>query len=205
MIIGYLYAKAVQKLRFYALKNSMFHKTCRIGSGCNIINSTMNRYSYCGHDCEIINSAIGGFCSISDHVYIGGEEHPTNWVSTSSVFQDVKHSGSKKRFARHVLPSVKQTIIGSDVWIGHAVTIKQGVTVGHGAVIGSNALVTKDVPPYAVVGGVPAKILKYRFDEQTIQELLNCRWWEKSDEQITECSHLIKDPINFIKRINKLG
>lgn len=85
------------------------------------------------------------------------------------MFQNVRHSGPTKRFARLDVPKNQKTIIGNDVWIGHNVTVKQGVTIGHGAVIGSNALVTKDVPPYAIAGGVPAKIIKYRFKEDIIE------------------------------------
>lgn len=163
----------------------------------------MGKYSYIGHDSQITNTKIGAFCSISDHVYIGGAEHPMDWVSTSPVFQNVKNSGPTKRFSKFDLPSQKLTEIGNDVWIGHNVTIKQGVTIGHGAVVGSNALVTKDVPPYAVVGGIPAKVLKYRFNEETITLLLQSKWWEMNENELSERACLIKDPCSFIKSILK--
>ena len=86
--------------------------------------------------------------------------------------------------------------MGNDVWIGHGVTIKQGVTIGNGAVIGSNTLITKDVPPYAVVGGIPAKVIKYRFPEEEISRLQEIRWWDLPDEKITEVVELfhVKNP-----------
>lgn len=205
MSIGYLYAKVMDRIRGKAILNSKIHKTSYVGIGCNITEVNMGRYSYCSHDCIIRNCDIGAFCSISDHVYIGGAEHPIDWVSTSPVFQNVKHSGPTKRFTKHEIPCIKRTIIGNDVWIGHGVTIKQGVTVGHGAVIGSNAVVTKDIPPYAIVGGVPATIIKYRFDDETIETLLKTEWWSWSDDKIQTEALLFNNIPLFMKEVNRKG
>lgn len=200
-MLEYLFAKLFQKIRGRAIRRSQIHHTAVVGSGSNIINSHIDRYSYCGYDCQFENVEIGSFCSISDHVFIGVAEHPLNWASTSPVFQKVRHSGPQKRFARFEVPNVKRTYIGCDVWIGHGVTIKQGVRIGHGAVVGSNSLVTKDVPPYAVVGGVPSKIIKYRFDEETINRLKDSKWWDLSDEELQKAAMTICNPQDFLKQI----
>ena len=196
MKLSYLHGKLMKKLQGTCIFNCCIDKTCVVGSSCNLVDLTMNRFSYCGNDCQIINAEIGAFCSISDHVFIGGAEHPMDWISTSPVFQNVHHSGPKKRFAKFDLPKTKKTIIGNDVWIGHGVTIKQGVAIGNGAVLGSNTLVTKDVPPYAIVGGVPAKLIRYRFSKEIIDRLEEIQWWNLSDEKITKMVDLfhVKNP-----------
>ena len=197
MNISYLYAKIIRKLRGKAVLNSNIHPTSVIYSGCHVTNSQFGRYSYCAYDCHITNAEIGSFCSIGNRVHIGEAEHPLQWASTSPVFENVTHSGPDKRFARFEVPPVQRTIIGSDVWIGYGATIKQGVRIGHGAVIGSNAVVTKDVPAYAVVGGVPAKIIKYRFDQDTISKLLESEWWNLPDDALQNYACHIQNPQEF--------
>ena len=196
--LKYLYGKFFKKIvRGKCVINSIIHKTAKINSGATIVDSTIGRYTYTCYDDEIVNCEIGQFCSISDEVVIGGAEHPISWVSTSPVFQNVKHSGPKRKFSEYDFEGIKRTVIGNDVWIGRRAIIKAGVTVGDGAVIGSGSVVTKDVPPYAIVGGVPANIIRYRFDEETIKELLQSEWWNMPDEVIERCAYLIKDPLYF--------
>lgn len=205
MIISYLYAKFFKKiLRGKAIINSKIDKTASIASGCTIVNSSMGKYSYCSYDCEILDCKIGNFCSLANHVFIGGAQHPMDWVSTSPVFENVKHSGPKKRFSQFTLPSAKITLIGNDVWIGHGAIIKQGVSIGDGSVIASGAIVTKNVPPYSVVGGCPARIIKYRFSEDIITLLLQSKWWDLCDEELLKISDKIQDPTEFLKQISKL-
>lgn len=200
--LKYLYGKFFKKIiRGKCVINSIIHKTAKINSGATIVDSTIGRYTYTCYDDEIVNCEIGQFCSISDEVVIGGAEHPIDWVSTSPVFQSVKHSGPKRKFSEFDFDGIKKTVIGNDVWIGRRAIIKAGVTVGDGAVVGSSSVVTKDVPPYAIVGGVPAKILKYRFDDETIAKLLKSKWWDLSDEELKKRAGKITEVHDFLKEL----
>ena len=202
MAFLYYYSKFVKKiLRGKCVRNSQIDSTAVVNSGSSVVNSTMGAYSYCSYDCNIINARIGKFCSLANEIIIGGDEHPMEWLSTSPVFQDVKHSGPTKKFARHTLPAAKETVIGNDVWIGDRVIIKRGVTVCDGAVIGAGAIVTKDVPPYAVVAGVPAKVIKYRFDEDTIRDLLEIKWWDMPESELSKFSDKVIDIKQFINQV----
>lgn len=99
---------------------------------------------------------------------------------------------------------MKSTIIGNDVWIGHGVSIKQGVEIGDGAVIATGAVVTRDVEPYAIVGGVPANFIKYRFDEDTIVLLEKLKWWEKSDEELKSMIKCFQSSENIMQIIESM-
>lgn len=205
MKLSYLYAKFVKVvLRGKAVVGSEVDRTSKICSGCSVVNSKVGRYSSIGYDNSIVGCTIGNFCSLADNIAIGMAEHPMHWASTSSVFEDVGHSGPKKRFARIALPEARRTEIGSDVWIGQRATIKAGVKVGDGAVIGAGAVVTKDVEPYSIVGGVPARHIRYRFDESLRQALLESRWWELSDEDLSKVAPFVDEPKEFLKQLNKI-
>lgn len=198
-MLVYILSKVIKKIRLYSIKNSTIDKNSKIESGTNFINSSMARYSFCGYDCSILNTEIGSFCSIGSNVKIGGVAHPVHFVSTSPVFLSHKDS-IKAKFARHdYLPMVKTTIC-HDVWIGEGAFIKAGVRIGTGAVVGMGAVVTKDVPPYAIVAGNPARVIRYRFSDEMIQSLIATAWWDKSDAELTLLGSYINDPEQFVKK-----
>ena len=139
---------------------------------------------------------IGRFCSVAENVICGMPEHPTTTISSSPIFstfnKNAFHTGfhdlyEDENWIYHEIQHVKEQfspskrrriIIGNDVWIGYGVIINRGVTIGDGAVIGAGSVVTKDVPPYTIVAGTPAKIIKMRFDESQIDKLTKLKWWK---------------------------
>jgi acetyltransferase-like isoleucine patch superfamily enzyme len=127
---------------------------------------------------------IGSFCSIGPNVeIITGGIHPTDWISTYPFRVQWKMKGA---FEDGMPSSNGEVVIGSDVWLGTGATLLSGVHIGHGSVVAAKSVVTKDVPPYAMVAGVPAKIIRYRFDPEIIQRLLEIAWWEWDDARIRE-------------------
>jgi acetyltransferase-like isoleucine patch superfamily enzyme len=139
------------------------------------------------------NLIVGKFCSIAPNVniYLGGN-HRTDWVTTypfGHINQNIFNN-----FNGHGLPSTKgNVIIGNDVWIGSNVTIMSGVTIGDGVVIANNSHVVKNAEPYSLVGGNPAKLIKYRFTKEQIEKLLEIKWWDWDDEKINEFSPLLSN------------
>ena len=183
-----------------ALTNCKIDKTSAVCSGSQINRTSMGRYSYIGHDCFFVNVDIGSFCSIADGCRVGGAIHPINRVSSSPVF----HAGKnvmKKNFCNLKEIETPKTNIGNDVWIGANVCIKAGVTIGDGAVIGMGAVVTDDVAPYEVWAGVPARPIKKRFNDDTINKLIETQWWNWDDEKLVRLAENFENVEEFLKHI----
>jgi virginiamycin A acetyltransferase len=126
-------------------------------------------------------SVIGRYSQMSVHGYIGGGRHPTDWLSTHFFQYKPDWLGYPEDHPFGLLGAFEETrptVIGNDCWIGAHAVIMGGVTVGDGAIVGAGAVVTRDVPPYAIVAGVPARLIRYRFSEEVIQQLLELRWWQ---------------------------
>jgi len=139
------------------MPGSVVDSTTRIGS-----------YTYIGRNSSITRSTIGRYCSIANNVSIGQGEHSTDELSTSSIFYDSPWETLTSR----------PCTIGSDVWIGVDAIVLRGVTVGFGAIVAANAVVTRDVPEFAIVAGVPARVLRYRFPELVREVILESEWWQ---------------------------
>jgi|TARA_R100000049_G_C1949062_1_gene95615 chloramphenicol O-acetyltransferase type B len=137
---------------------------------------------------------IGSFCSIGSgaaFIMAGNQGHRSDWISTFPFYwmPEIDAFGG----ARNGFEPAGDTVIGNDVWIGTEAIVMPGVKIGHGAVIGTRALVTKDVEPYAIVGGNPSKTLRMRFVEADIARLLELRWWNWSDDELKSAMPLLTD------------
>lgn len=194
----YYIAKLIKKINLSAIKNSSIDKTSKINDKCHIVNTSVGRYSYISDNTVILNSKIGSFCSISSNVMIGGASHPTHWVSTSPVFYKGKNP-MKKNFSNHNFKGFMETEIGNDVWIGSNVVIKSGVNIADGAIIGMGSVVTKDIGSYEIWGGNPARIIRKRFDDETILKLKTLKWFDWDENKIKEKSTFFSD-VNLLIR-----
>ena len=171
-----------------------FRSAGLIGNGCQV-----GAFTYVNYSAEISSAVVGRFCSIAPHVFVAPGEHPTNWLTTHPFASDPADvstglarvfpayrawlgSPSRTQVA-HARPTVK---IGNDVWIGLRATIMNGVVIGDGAIIAAGAVVTKDVEPYSIVAGIPARRLRYRFRRETIERLRRLEWWNYDLSSMTE-------------------
>jgi acetyltransferase-like isoleucine patch superfamily enzyme len=164
---------------------SIIHQHSHLLSGCLVVKSSIGAYSYVGCDSIVQNTNIGSFCSIGRQVFIGLGTHPINHFSTSPLFYRTRNTFGVSVIERDLsFEEYRPVEIGHDVWIGAGAMILDGVCIGHGAVIAAGAVVTKDVDPYMIVGGVPARVLGRRFGEEKSERLLESEWWNWPIEEI---------------------
>lgn len=197
--IGYIFSRLLKKARGNAIADSAIHPTSKVESGSTIVRTTFDKHSFSGYDCTLIDCDVGSFCSIAGGVTVGGARHPIEYVSTSPVFLAHKDS-VKTKFSRHSYRWRARTTIGNDVWIGERCLVKAGVTIGHGAIIGMGSVVTKDVPPYAIVAGNPARLIRLRFDEKVVAGLLSLKWWDLPEEKLGQLAQLFTSPEDLLRQ-----
>lgn len=169
---------------------------------------TIEDYSYVSNGSAIINTNIGRFCSIGPNIQIGLGPHPTRlFVSTYPAFYSKKNTGCGYPLRDDSIfdDSIPKTTIGHDVWIGLNVIIPGGVSIGTGAIIAAGSVVVKEVPPYAIVGGNPAKLIRYRFTEEEIDSLLKSEWWHWPIDEIKRNVNEFSNIGKFLKLIRKSG
>ncbi|MFB6348655.1 CatB-related O-acetyltransferase [Moraxella sp. ZJ142] len=178
---AYIHPRATVEQPITIGKDAEVHDGCIVDKY-TLINNNSILYS---------NVEMGRYCSIARFCEIGAAEHPSNFLSSSSFQYSTALFKRHPDFAfkRKILfQGNKNTKIGNDVWIGAKAVIKTGVTIGDGAIVAGLSFVNKDVPPYAIVGGIPAKIIRYRFDEKIISQLLSLKWWELSPKEMANVS-----------------
>ncbi len=179
-------------------------------NNCNIMDCNVGYASFFGSNCKFYYTKVGKYCSIGSNVNIFAAKHPLNYVSSHPLFYSTNNDFADKYVEKTTFDEFDRVdedynvVIGNDVWIGSNVSIKGGVTIGNGAVVGMGAVVVKDVPPYAIVGGVPAKVLKYRFNPSTIEKLEKTEWYNLEKEQIKSLAKYFNDVGTFIDKVNEL-
>lgn len=164
-----------------------------VGDYCFIYESVLGAYSTVGRNSVLRNAVLGKFCSISWNVTIGATPHNYNLMSTHA-FHYISSFGFVDKDKRNNI----QTSLGNDVWIGANAIVMPGVKVGDGAVVGAGAVVTKDVPPYAIVIGCPARIVRFRFEPDIVARLTEIEWWDWDVRKIQENLDMFKSPVGML-------
>lgn len=184
-----LIQRIIDKLRGKPVRFSMLDKKIYIGKHTQIdSNTVIEDYARIMEYVQITKAKIGRYASIADFVTIGAGEHSLEAISTSGHLAECSNNYKDLTNA--------PCEIGPDVWVCVGSIIRRGVKIGIGAVVGANSFVNKDVPPFAVVGGCPAKIIKYRFNQETRNKILESKYWEKEP---AEARKIIKDLTKFYK------
>jgi phosphonate metabolism protein (transferase hexapeptide repeat family) len=169
-----------------AVVDSQLGRFVEIGQGSRVAHSGVGDYSYCDRMCDIANADIGRFSNIASFVRIGATDHPLDRASlhhfmyrSADYWEDAAHDEDWFTHRKS-----RRAVIGHDTWIGHNAQIKPEITIGTGAVIASGAIVTKDVPPYAIVAGTPAKIIRFRQPEPIAARLMTLAWWDWDHDRL---------------------
>lgn len=195
--LRYLAAKGILKLQIAAITDSRVAKATWIGSGSHVVACDIGRATIIGNHCTLVHVQIGSFCSLATGCVIGGARHPTEWVSTSPVFHEGRNALGM-HLSRHPFSPFETTVIGNDVWIGSNSLIKAGVHIGDGAVIGMGSVVTRDVGPYEIWAGNPARLIRRRFREDISEKLEATRWWDLNDFTLSEFAPTFTDIDAFL-------
>ncbi len=167
-----------------------------------VLNTEIADYVYVADSTVISNTVIGKFCSIGPGCRIGLGKHPVHLISTFPAFFSVDKQCQFSFVDENSFNEFERIEIGNDVWLGANVVVADGINIGNGAIVAAGAVVVKDVPPYAIVGGVPARIIRYRFSIGEIEVLQKVQWWNKSIDWIKNNHQLFNKPADFFSQVN---
>lgn len=185
-------------------RSTRLEHAIELKTGAAIFGSQIGQRSYFGEHTLVIHAEIGSYCSIAPHVIIGGGVHPVDRVSTSPFTY-----GSATGLAVRALPPPPdfaenpKTVIGHDVWIGYAAVILPGVRIGDGAVVAAGAVVSRDVPPYAIVAGVPARLQRLRFSPEEIAWLQQTEWWRWPEQKLQQWLPYFSSPAELRRAVSR--
>lgn len=175
--------------------NVKIDKTACIYRGVKAKAAIIGAHTYIAANTDVENAEIGKYCSIADNCRIGMSSHSLQYISTSPIFTQTVNALQDRWIEKNVLENKnaeERVYIGNDVWIGSHALINGGVRIGNGACIAAGAVVVKDVPSYAIVGGVPAVIIRYRFPADVIDKLQNLKWWDIPEMKLKKNIHLFQ-------------
>ena len=185
------------------VENTRFGLHNAVAEGANVMNSTLGDFSYVASGASVNNATIGSFCSIGAGAHISLGLHPTDLVSTHPAFYSAAKEGAGKRFATATsFVESEPVVIGHDVWIGSHTQVMDGVTIGTGAIVAAGAVVTEDVEPYTIVGGLPAKPIRRRFDDDVCDRLLQSEWWQRDHNWLQANHGLFHDVDAFLAALD---
>jgi chloramphenicol O-acetyltransferase type B len=164
--------------------NSTFADFVSVQPRASLNHVNVGRYSYIAREAYLNDVSIGSFASIGPQTLLGTGEHPANFISTAPVFYSTRRQCGNSFAHQDHFPERKRIALGHDVWIGARVFVRDGVTIGDGAIVAAGSVVSADVPAYAIVGGVPAKLIRMRFGEDQVKRLLELQWWNWEESRL---------------------
>lgn len=194
-----------KNISFFSIwnENTVLDQSADIRAFTKLYNTKIGKYSRINSGCRLSYVNVKNFTAIGRGSSLGLGQHPLNYASTQNIFYHPNKMKPEWYQPIDYKDEHKEITIGNDVWIGVECLIMDGVTIGDGAVIGARSVVTKDIPPYAIAVGQPAKVLKYRFSPEIINRLLEIKWWDLTDEEISKKIKFFNEPNITIELINK--